>query len=482
MKTSSQKRQQQQEKPSRFIVAACLVLIALYAYGTLEPGASTWGFHTLGFFPPFAAISVIAIMLLLTTYKGYSFVLRLFQTTSNKNILSRFSSPVFLLLCVVIAALFWIARESTFLLGDGALISRTVQNIVEVQEVVIAFRNEPLAGWLAWQLYRLLSWLQVQEAHEYAFRIISIGFGLAFVATVLRLAQEITNNAIDRLLLGAFILASGSLQLFFGYVELYAPAMLGLALYFTLSLKYLQSKISLLYPSLAFGVLAAFHLGMLSLAPSMLLLVVLELRQRRTLSAATSAIASAGIFAVLVIVSGYSPATFWANLAGGDKQHFLTLAMTGNSWQSYTLFSPWHVIDFANLLLLVSPFALFLILTFARKHQWNTPASLFLGTASFCGLLFAFAVNADLGMSRDWDLFCTFMFPLLVLAGFLWANQAEQRTSLRQSLAIVVGITLLHTGLWIALNADGARSMARFTSLSDERLWSKGARGNAYEE
>ncbi len=473
------------DTPRRILYWMCGVIVLLHLYGAIVSDAATWGFHHFGFLPTVWSVVAFFLMLFFLSSKGQSFIARALQFISNRPISLRLSSPSLYIVLVLLGALFWFARERLYFLGDGYLIVRTLPNVVKLEDVVIAFRNEPFTGLLIWRFFHLLTYLQVPSAAERSFQLVSILFGLGSVAVVLRLVQILASEKVERLMMALFILGSATTQIFFGYVEMYSPAIFGLLLYCYLAFRYLLGKTQLLFPSLAFGLLTSLYLGMLSLTPSFLFLLYHALRRRHVGQALTSVLASAALFACLILASGYTPATLWTNMTG-DKTHTLALTMTSSMWQPYPLFSLWHFIDYLNINILVSPFALLLIilgLSYRWKQElWNNADWLFVGLTTISSLGFMFIVNPDLGMSRDWDLLSPFVIPSVLLACMLWFRDTEQRPSTRPVLLTILGVTIVHTAFWIVLNADADRSLARHLSLQDRRLWSKGALCNASEE
>ena len=83
----------------------------------------------------------------------------------------------------------------------------------------------------------------------------------------------------------------------------------------------------------------------------------------------------------------------------------------------YTLFSPTHLWDIANQLLLLIPILpALLIIAFLRPMRSFEPFDLFLLFFSIGGLVFLFGIEPGLGMARDWDLFAlSGVGPLLFL-------------------------------------------------------------------
>lgn len=471
---------------SRFIAWACAFVVGVHLLGALLPNAFTWGFHHLGFFPLVAQLAFLALMAFSASARGRSLLYQLAQRLAQSGLsvkLPSLSAFVVLALC---GALFWFLRERLYFLGDGFLVVRTLPNISELREVVIAYRNEPFVGWVVWKTYHLLTWLGVDSSAERTFQYLSIVFGLGTLALLPAFAKQLSPSKLDQLLLGLFIIGSGFIQLFFGYVELYAQTVFALLLFLLLSFRYLRGRTAFFFPSLAYAFLVSCHLGMLSVAPSYAYLVYLELRRGSVGKTAVAITGAVLLFVGLMMLSGYTPATFWNNLTGGEKIHLLSPMMTGNIWQPYTLFSVWHLIDFVNLIILISPFTLLLlplaIGAFWRRERWSNAQWVFYLLTAICGAGFVFVANPDLGMSRDWDVLGLYLLPAVVFVAAMSAQWIQSHSVLRTTMVSVVAITLVHTIAWVGVNAGNERSLARFQTLQDERWWSTGALGNAFEE
>lgn len=471
---------------SRFIFWTCAIVVGLHAVGAFFPNALTWGFHHLGFFPLEAQLALLALMAFSASAKGQSLLSRTAQWIAQSRLSLKLPSLSALVVLALCGGLFWLLRERLYFLGDGFLVVRTLPNISQLNEVVIAYRNEPFVGWIVWKTYHLLTWLKVESSAERTFQYLSVLFGVGTVAIFPLFLKQLSSSKIDQLLIGLVVIGSGFIQLFFGYVELYAQTVLALLLYLLLSLMHLRGKATFFFPSLAYALLASCHLGMLSLAPSYAYLAYLDLRKRSWEKTLASVMSAVLLFAGLVMLSGYTPATFWNNLTGGEKIHFLSPVMTGNIWQPYTLFSIWHIIDFLNLIILISPFTLLLIPlaigAFWRTERWSNNQWVFHLLTTFCGAGFVFVANPDLGMSRDWDVLGLYIIPAVVFVAVTIAQWLQNYPALRTAVVSIVAITMVHTLAWVGINASSERSLARFQSLQDERFWSTGALGNAYEE
>jgi len=140
------------------------------------------------------------------------------------------------------------------------------------------------------------------------------------------------------------------------------------------------------------------------------------------------------------------------------------------------MFSTWHLWDWLNAQMLVSPLALVLavvLLVFHRKEiNWKSPVVLFLLISSACTLLFTWIINFALGMARDWDLYSTFLVPLLLLDIYLLSLPLTFAPR-RYLLVLISVISLLHWIPWIGVNANAEKHLARMKLLHSPDLLSK---------
>jgi Tfp pilus assembly protein PilF len=466
------------------VVSAIVVFALLHAYAAAYPGALNWGVHIGAFFDGLLRFLLPLLLALATIPKIQQTALAAVQRTADRASRLFERSPVIVttVVCIGLAALFWFARQRLYFLGDGFLILRTLTHITDSAEVVVAYRNEPLSGWLVWNLYRLFAWLDVPSAAERAFQFINIALGVGCVLLVAWFARMTGAHRYNRWLAALFILAAGSSQLFFGYVEHYTATYFGILLYVIAAARYINGRSSLLDAAAAMGLLTAFHLGMLALLPAFLYLCVLEARRRKMLTVLLSLALFGVVAAALLLLSGYTVQTFIANLREGGG-HLVPLSDPSTIWQSYTMFSLWHVVDLANLHLLVAPFALIAAILFVVTQRAKLgsagPLWWFLSIAACGGIAFTFLANAKLGLSRDWDLFSVFLLPLILLAAYGWGKFYSEERRLWMG---VILATVLHSACWVVLNATSEPALLRYQSLQDTRLWSRGAVANASEE
>jgi hypothetical protein len=155
------------------------------------------------------------------------------------------------------------------------------------------------------------------------------------------------------------------------------------------------------------------------------------------------------------------------------------------------MFSPGHLLDWANEHFLISPFGLLLLLLAlvngiiirlksARSSQHDGPSdshfhagrdesgvTLFLAIASLTYLLLTFVWNPDYGGRRDWDLFAPSAFVYTLLAAYLLTRQLtrhlthqvshrpsspESSCTLARVARLLIAASALHTIAWIYYN------------------------------
>ena len=460
---------------------AAAVIVLLHVVAALTPSASNWGFHLLGFYPLWAMATAVAGMFLFLVPSVQESALRILQGLPVRLLRPGKLVPKGLILAGF-AALCWFGRERAFLLGDGYLITGTMGHIRGPDDIARLFKNEPFAGYLDWNVFQLLSSWNVSQSNVIAVQLISIAYGLGSVCAIFWLAKKLFKDGVDALLFGGFILAAAGTQLFFGYVENYAPLYFALLLFAASAVSYLRGGAPLLIPSIVYGAMFVVHFGMICLLPGMVFLWYQSWRKGKILSVPISIVAMAATAGVLLWLCGYTIPSFF-DVFLHSEGHILPIATLTNNWQAYTLFSPSHAIDLANLHLLLSPFAAVLLAGFivtrwkrmlSREEVW-----VFLSVLMLCGLFFTFVVNSDLGVSRDWDLLATFNLGAVLVAGYAWTSFVEQR-NLRQRLMVpMIAISMIHSAAWIGINSSESRSIERFSLLQDQRFWGKSAVADA---
>ncbi len=458
------------------LLPACLALGASFF-----PNERMWGINHLAFYPKpilFFAFAVIAVSYLPVTGR---FVIRLSGRACNFTGGRKAAAAV--MLAAAAFLLFWAFDSSTLILGDGRYIANNIENALTTD-----FRT--FLGYFT-QVDRFYPgtealYLSVSRIFSSAFgagslagvKILSGVFGVLFVLLfVPEIVRYGPSPQQESAVIAIILLLSGSVQFFFGYVEMYAPLLFFTFLYFFLARRVITEGATVWGAAVCVVVAVTMHVLGLVLVPSLCFLFI-WIALRRRLSARL-------LIAYLIIPLATITAPIVASHIDASERFILPLAGGGGA---YSILSGAHLIDIANELLLLFPGIIVLgilaiVMTarsilrsehgFIQQLRGDVPGT-FLSEFLFCVMLFVpailtlVAVTPELGMARDWDLFAVSLVglhaPVLVMLKHLRTDALAQKT-LRSVLTPVLATTLVLTAAWVGINAHPARSIARFESI-----------------
>jgi tetratricopeptide (TPR) repeat protein len=466
------KKQHHTLPPSSIALLACAGAIALvHVWGALARSHDTWGAHLFGFLPWWAGAAAAAIVALMAVPQLQSRVLRalegLVQTASGLPVVATFLAAAGL---VVGGAYLFPAR--LHLLGDGALLIRSIPRVVWGDEVAATFKNQPLLNIVYKWAVNFHPADQPPHPDEVYF-VIDLAAAVLFLFLLFWGCSKLQRPNIERFLLGLLLFAGAGAQFFFGYVENYVLQYVVTAAYAVTGWYALERKVHIAVPLALFALLPGLNLGTLIFAPSLAYLLLARFSDRKALVlAGMGGLGLLGLGALWAI--GFDFAGFLRHLGSGSVDFLQPFGAVGGNFP-YPMFSLLHILDWTNALLLVVPFGLFVpavILHYLpAEERWKSPGLIFLLIAAGCGLLFTWIINAALGMARDWDMLASFFVPLMVLNVALLAHPLVEEPR-RYAIALVTTITLLHTAAFVAVNASAERHMARFKLLDSTTLQS----------
>jgi len=296
-------------------------------------------------------------------------------------------------------------------------------------------------------------------------------------------------DRLEKAVIFGLVATTGSMQLFFGYVENYTIISLGLLLTLYLGVRCLRGETSLAWPSLALALTNAFHPSTIIMWPAVWYMGWITIRRTaggKVIEAARLVLPPILVFAALsafMASAGHGPLSMLTDdrPGGADAIWFVPLFKTTNKWQPYTMFSLGHFLDWGNEHFLISPFGLALLLlalvngrsilakVFARRGspagqlsegdeapaqpgQGSEGLVPFLTIASLLYLLLTFVWNPDYGGRKDWDLFAPSAFVYTPLAAYLLVRQARDRLELARSARLLIAASALFTAAWIYYN------------------------------
>lgn len=281
----------------------------------------------------------------------------------------------------------------------------------------------------------------------------------------------------------ALLTTLGLMQLFFGYIENYSFAAVGILAYLWLGLVVIEGRKPLWLAATVLALTHATHPSTIALAPSLLYLGALRQRAAYTgrnqqplsivLQIALPMAVVGGATVLFMEANGHGLAALLGDdrPGGGDGRWFVPLFETTTRWEHYTMFSWPHLRDLLNNQWLVAPIVLPALLvvgiawavqqrTLQRNHReaenrFPNPlfsSSLrFLLIAAVCQLLFIAIWNPDYGGQRDWDLFSlAWLSPTLLLA--LLLPRVLQERSLAGGVVPLLLLQAWHTMAWIYQN------------------------------
>jgi len=294
-------------------------------------------------------------------------------------------------------------------------------------------------------------------------------------------------DRLEKVTIFGLVATTGSMQLFFGYVENYTIISLGLLITLYLGVRCLRGEISLAWPSLALAVTNAFHPSTIVMWPAVCYVGWVAIRRAaggKVIEAARLVLPPILVFAALSALmasAGHGPLALLTDdrPGGADAVWFVPLFETTTKWQHYTMFSPGHFLDWGNEHFLISPFGLALLLLALVKGRSIWPEASarpgstsagelsergeipkqsseglvpFLTIASLLYLLLTFVWNPDYGGRKDWDLFAPSAFVYTLLAAYLLVRQVRDRLELARSARLLIAASALFTAAWIYYN------------------------------
>ncbi len=458
-------------RSAKILLAACLVVVGLHLWGTLTPSHENWGVHFTGFYPPIIPFAMLAALILCSIPGAQQSLLDRLERSLRR--LASLPPPIrFLLLAALLLGGIYLIPVKLHLLGDGAILLRSVQRGITGSEVTRSFGNQPLMFWI----YRWAMDFHPVDASPDPYAVyltIDVVAGLLFLLLIFWAVRGLQQPPVETVLLGCLLFLGAGSQFFFGYVENYVLLYVATAAYCITGWLALENRVRTVFPVALLVLMIMLHLGALVFLPSIALLLFLKYEKRR--KQVIFLLAGATLAGILILsIMGFNPGYLFRHLTAGSVDFLQPFTATGGNFP-YPMFSAVHLQDWLNSCLLMTPCGLVatLVLVFAlpKDRRWRHPALLFLLTAAACGIFFTWVINSALGLARDWDLYSSFFVPLLVLPVFLF-TQPVAVIPKRFVLTIVVLISLLHWLSWIGVNANADRYLARVRVLDSPKFLS----------
>lgn len=470
----------------RTLVILVVGIAMAHLFGLAFRNGHFWGVDALGSYGPWVAIPSLLAVLAVTAFVLTGRSARAIAETAAAEPPPDARDPEWVRVAIPAGlalaggALFWMFRAAHVFLGDGIVMVTTLP-------AERAFHPlEPLSMLLEQAVYDLLSpglGRSGQPPHRMAWdsaAVVSVAAGTVFLPVVWSLARRLARRVgdgapsrrTDPLVTGLVtlvVLLQGYVQVFFGYVEVYALTTTSIALYLLAALRFIEDRAPLWYAAAALALAIGFHLSALALLPSLAVLIgaaVSDPRRRRDL--ARDMLLSGAAFVVLAVALGLIGRGYHL----GDTVVSLVGALLARQPEPIPgYFLSWrHARDFVNGQLLVGPLGFFLFVPVAigtlraAKHRGLAPAFLLALGGGFA-VVCVIAGDSTLGYARNWDLLAPAGFVLAVAALGLALRLLPGRATARALLVVALAVSCAHTVPWIAMNASFARSLERFATL-----------------
>lgn len=434
-----------------------LVIIGLYGFGYLFPEARVWGLNWWAYHPAwlvalFAGTALLAPFLYFRTFSLLAATLSRLEEANA----SRWSLVCGIVAGLVLVASFVILRNTTHFLGDGY---RLIDRLAIDARFIKAW--DMGASAINWVTYELLG-ADGKMAAEQAFQINSVIAGVLVLLITAWFVRGLSASNPMRLLFFVGLATGGYALQFFGYAENYAFLIVGVLTYTLMGIRVSEGKLALWWLLIPLAFSVSIHLWALALAPSFAYLVL-----RRT-SVGRSFLEIPGkTKALLIVLCGIAGLSLYYLLCRYD--YFFTFAFlplvpdrftVDNAW----LFSSTHIIDIANLILLLVPgLALAMVISGRAVESGlfrRDPYPFLLLTVVFTFAM-SYVFNPRLGMPRDWDLYSLFGPPLAVFCFILFVEIRPQRIGLA-ALFFAVMLNVLSLFPRVLAQTDADITIAHF--------------------
>lgn len=448
----------------------CFALYLCYCYAAFVPTGPVWGIHFISYVPtgPKLMLLVAGGLLLLPSVQRslYLKVANLFSRSKDEHRVRILPAAIVAGVCFLLFRTFTmktdIYGDSINMLkwyGDNAAFNW--RWITDLFSPHLLDNKETLTV----SIHRIVANLFGLPI-ESSYVVMSAVFGALFVFVWLWFVQKISSGGV-RIVLALLGLFSGAIQVFFGHVENYPFEILTSTIFLIALYFYLEGEIGTLAVVLLYILAFKAHIIAILFLPALLVALANHFRDRIPKVQALFRWRAILMFVISpAVVLGLALYFFvfhswnepYALSAGRQfEQTFLPLVSLPAPLDHYSLWHPYHIADFLNLLLLTAAPIVAVLTTlfiFNRKDiSWSQPKVIVFGLAALFPFLFFVAMNPTLSPVRDWDVYTLLFPPLLFFAAILMVQSGVRHYApawLAQS--VIFGV--LFTTVLVAVNAS----------------------------
>lgn len=449
----------------RFIWICTAALWAVPLAGAFLPGPFTWGFHFLAYLPlPFRIVYALAAAasLILLSREAVARSAERLLARAGANPIPLLAATILIFLVAAVAL-----RVAVPLLGDSFIAIKLYENRAGGPPF-LPNSHYPIAFFYFFSIMKWMGSFSFPRIMD-AFLVGEMILGAGFIAAVWYTARTVFDDARMQAVAFFLLVFLPALQLYFGYVEIYAASQFFLSVYLLGAALTLKQKLPfVVLPSLFLLLVLAHYLNLL-LLPSLLFLALAEYRRNGTRSLGTGLAAAAA-----VALAAYSLAGIEASSLLPAPRHspFLSITAVEDIYQAYTLFSVYHGIDLLNLLFFLFSSGLILVaVALPGGRIFRLPLAAFLAVAVVPVLCFLAVAKFDLPMAQDWDIAAPYAVIVMLLG--LLAVRERFGDGAPRLLLLVLPVALFNSFAWFSVNAGTDPSVARASSFIDTRISSQ---------
>lgn len=444
----------------------------------------SWGFEALNFYPLSIKAFVVILGLMVSIpypyrkiesffIKGYAISYNIVKTLTrkfnNKLMSLKESYPIiyaefsdmrmyltYVLIGIVSFFIFWYLRTKHSL-GDQGFVGQIALN-----KAYTFFHTSPLSAWFLTYAYSILQSLGVKYSSYMISSIVSCFYGAIAIPVLWATCKELVEDRWKSLAIFSIVSTSYFMVLFFGYIEFYPALLFWMILYVYTPILYLKDKVGIFIPSLFFALMFLTHLSSGFIAPSLLLLLLLKMYQRRGVGISREfLIMSLSVIIPAALILGH--VIFVFNGCNGTFSNCITdfwNALKGSdpSFVRPDLLTSHFAEDIVNEYLLVSPAAvilLFFLIIKWREINFRDEKLIFIASVSFLFGIYTFIHFTGLGFPQDWDVLAPIGFPLTLLGSYVLVNVFKDNATLRFYVVSIIFVSVfVHTLPTLLHDAD----------------------------
>jgi tetratricopeptide (TPR) repeat protein len=422
--------------PASFVVSYYAVL-GFLALALLFPDARLWSGTSLAQLP--FLFQIVWLLLAALVPLPLNWWLKNQPDNPAEPVTAIRTETILLGALLVIAICMVLFKGETHLLGDGR------QMIANLAKANPNYRAREIgAEYLALGLKSLVGDGTTASA-QLVYQLISWITGILFMLSALFFVIKSGRELTARLFYFLILCSGGYMLLFFGYVENYPIFALSVLWFCLAGILIAEDKLNrwiILIPT-ALALLA--HVLAVTLIPAAVYLLFRPTAIGQKLSGFSLRLKSLlGLIAALIAVIALM---LWAGHDLYVRLAIIPILADRFTLAGYTLFSPAHLLDYANLLLILLPgipVAVFVIFRPVRKSLSRTPAAIFLAIVTLCSLAALFLLDPKLGMARDWDLFAFAGIPILLLSLVCIVNETNSRRYTVAAMTLILAANLVY--------------------------------------